>query len=169
MARRIFDLMGYGIVAALFTFALAVAARGELPSEEPSQFIWQTADGTYTNLPITRGAERQFIPSRDRVTPVTRTAQPHDWAAAVPTGDRIPRSYTVGTAGCRSVYVGSTSRRSGGTVVCGGERAVVSEERVRQKGSIVTSTDTVLRVDGEEVMRVRGRRAQHDPGRTEVE
>lgn len=170
MVRRIWSLSGYVIPVALFTAAVALAARAaepvSVPSEKPSQYIWQTQDGTYTNLPLTHGGKlEQFKPSRDRVTPVQRTAVPHNWAAAAPNLHSDSEDTAFGED-CRSVYVGSSNGRGGATEVCGRERAVVFEERVRQKGSLVTSTDTVITVDGQELMRVRGRRAQHDPGRT---
>jgi hypothetical protein len=170
--RKIANVLGWAIAPALFLLALAVSARGEqpitVPSEKPSQFIWVTPSGAYTNLPMTRGAERQFTPSRDRWTPVKRTATPHVWAVAAPTGDRITHTYAAGQVACRDVYLGGSSS-GGAATVCGDERATVEEQRVRQKGSLVTSTDTVLTVNGLEVMRVRGRRAEHDPSRTVVE
>lgn len=175
---RLFDVMGYVAVGGAFLFALALAAsaRGEgaliIADEKPSQFIWQTKDGTYTNLPMRHGdrVAKQFTPSRDRWTPVQRTAAVHSWAAAVkrrPEPSPAP-SPSYSYAGCRDVYLGGISS-GGGVTVCGDERATVFEQRVRQKGSLVTSTDTVITVDGAEVMRVRGRRAQHDPSQTVIE
>lgn len=160
MLSKALNALGYAAVALLFTFALAVAAR----SEKPSQFIWQAEDGTYTNLPVTHGAVKQFIPSRDRWTPVTHTSPVHQW----PRATYVARAQGDGEDFCREVYLGR-STGGGGVTVCGTERAVVFEQRVRRRHSLVTSTDTVLTVDGQEVMRVRGRRAQHDPGRTVVE
>ncbi len=159
--RKALNVMGYALVVFLFAFA-AVAARS-LESEKPSQFIWQTEDGTYTNLPTTHGGQlRQFTPSRDRWTPVTHKAPVRQWPRATYVAERKAQGIEDF---CREVYLGSPAR-GGGVTVCGRERAVIREERVRQRGSLVTSTDTVITVDGQELMRIRGRRAQHDPSDT---
>ena len=82
------------------------------------------------------------------------------WAAPAP-----QFFYSRGVS-CRQVYLAS-SARGGGTTVCGGERAIIEEQRVRRRGSIVTSTDTVLTVGGREMIRIRGRSAEHDPSKAE--
>jgi len=157
--RKALDVLGYVFVAGLFALALTAAARGE---EAPSQFIWQAKDGTYTNLPLTHGDVKQVELTRDRLTPVKRTARPHDWAAAAP---QARSGAGGGDDFCREVYLFSPAR-GGGVTVCGGERATVREQRVRRKGSLTTSTDTVITVDGAEVMRIQGRQWNTDPSET---
>ena len=168
MGDKFFNAIGYASVAVMFLFAITLAASArsfEMASEKPSQFIWETADGTFTNLPVRHGNKvvKQFTPSRDRVTPVQRTAQPHFYT----TPESQPRYVAGGSSDyCREVYVGSTVGRSGAVTVCGNETAEVFEQRVMRKGDTTTTTDTVLVVDGVEVFRVRGRSWTHDPGRT---
>jgi len=173
MAPRIIDLGGYAIVALLFTVALAVAARGDslqVPTEKPSQFIWQTADGTYTNLPMAYKVEKQFTPSRDRLTPVTRTAPVWDWAEATAIAAEREAYYVsrgTGNSPCRYLQLGNTAGRGGGVEVCGDEVAEIREQRVLRKGDTTTTTDTVLTIDGKTVFTVRGRSWTHDPGEVE--
>jgi len=165
---RLVGLLGYAIAPLLFMAALAVASRGEeyfqVPAVEPSPGIWLAADGTYTNLPgLHGGGEQLSIP--DRITrsgpaPAITSFYPdvrhRGFHQAAPTYDD-----------CVDVFVGSTAGRFAGGTVCRGDGPIVVEEqRVRRRRSIVTTTDTVMMQDGRELARVRGRSAEHDPGRT---
>ena len=148
-------LLGYLVPVLFSVVAFTVAAHGS------DSNIWQMSDGTYTDMPERYSGEAvRFTPSRDRLTPVMhQSSYKREWStlAAV----RV----VPGAERCVGVYLGNTVL-SGGVAVCRGERAVISQERVRRRGKIVTTTDTVLTVSGRELIRIRGRSAEHNPSRT---
>jgi hypothetical protein len=155
--------LGY-LVPVVFTLtALTVAAAH---GEEPGTQIWLTEQGVYTDMPDRYpGGEKLWKPSRDRWTrvlhkPVRLRHQherlPTDWGAVaavrvVPGGER-----------CAGVFLGNRLVH-GGAAVCRGERVIIRRERVRERRSITTTTDTVLLIGGREVMRIEGPRYNHRP------
>lgn len=153
--------------ALAFLALLAQPAHAQYTASAKPSTIHQTADGTYTN-DLERYPEAKPVELK-RGYAMRAEVQPgiHRWSAPAESGARSAASGSDGDY-CREVYAGNSSK-GGGVTVCGRERMVIDEQRVRRKGSLVTSTDVVITVDGQEVGRVRGRRAQHDPGQTVVE
>ena len=153
-------VLGYLVPVFLMVAAVAVAAHAD------GLDIWETSGGTYTGMPERySGESKPWKPSRDRWTPVLyrpakrlfqhRTSVRH-WSAiaavrVVPCVER-----------CVGVYLGNTLVQ-GGAAVCRGERAVIRRERVRRRGRITTTTDTVLLIGGREMMRIEGRSYNHTP------
>lgn len=144
------------VVFALLALSLAASARGDdIYTSEAG--IWQTESGVYTDMPHRyAGESKRVVPSYKRWTPVVDSTPLRRWAASVAV--RVAPS----SRACVGVFLGN-SAASGGATVCRGERAVVRQERVRRRGSIVTTTDAVLLVGGREVMRIEGRSHEHDP------
>jgi hypothetical protein len=146
-------LVGFMVPLLLAVIAVSVAASAR------GDDIWKTASGVYTDMPDRYAGEAKlWTPSRDRVTVVTYQA------AVVGYRSIPPRRGAWALTDCRTAWL-----RAGGTTVCPGERAVIEEQRVRRRGYIVTSTDTVLRVGNRELMRVRGHVAQSNPSKIKRE
>jgi hypothetical protein len=162
----------FGALVLLALIAQPAKAQYTVAAEKPA--IHQTADGTYTN-DLERYPDAKPVELK-RGYAMRAEKQPgvHRWSGHEPenlhsSGNLHSRSEDTRNGEdseyCRDVFVGN-SAKYGGVTVCGRERMEIDEQRVRRKGSLVTSTDVVIRVDGEEIGRVRGRRAQHDPGQT---
>lgn len=151
-------VLGY-LVPVLFTVtAITVAvAHGD------GLDIWKTEQGVYTDMPERySGESKPWKPSRDRWTPMAAysgSSFKRDLRSVVAAaGLRV----VPGVERCVGVYLGNTLVQ-GGAAVCRGERAVIRRERVRRRGRITTTTDTVLLIGGKEVMRIEGPRYNHRP------
>jgi hypothetical protein len=149
--------LGY-LVPVVFTLtALTVAAHGDEPR------IWKTERGIYTDMPERyAGESKPWKPTRDRLTPMKFRQEMANWTVGA-TVRVVP-----GVERCMGVFLGNTLA-AGGASICRGERAVIKRERVKRRGSITTTTDTVLTVGGREVMRIEGPRYDHRPRATRRE
>ena len=154
-------VLGYLVPVVFSLTALTVAA-----AHGDGLDIWKTEQGVYTDMPERySGESKPWKPSRDRLTPVLyrpakrlfqhRTSVRH-WS--VITAVRV----VPGVERCAGVYLGNTLVQ-GGVAVCRGERAVIRRERVKPRGSMTTTTDTVLLVGGRELMRIEGKSYNHRP------
>ena len=152
-------VLGYLVPVFLMVAAVAVAAHG---SGDGTTVIWQTEQGVYTDMPERySGESKPWKPSRDRWTPMaySRSRFKRDLRSVVAAaGVRV----VPGVERCAGVYLGNTLVQ-GGVAVCRGERAVIRRERVRRRGSMTTTTDTVLLVGGRELMRIEGKSYNHRP------
>lgn len=162
-----------GVLAFLVLLAMPAKAQYTVKAEAPA--IHQAEDGTYTN-DLEKYPEAKPV-ELERGYAIRAEVQPgiHHWSAPAEPGNLHGRGEDTRSSedagGCVDVWGGTSSKLGGGTVcgVASEGPIVVDEQRVRRRGSIVTSTDTVVTQGGRELLRLRGRRAEHDPGRTVVE
>lgn len=160
------SLAGYAVPALFSMLALSMAAQArgdDIYLKEHG--IWKTQSDVYTNMPHRYAGEaRRVEVGYGRWTPVVGSTSPRAVAAVVAVRV-VP--YSAERPLCIGAFLGN-ALVSGGATVCRGERAVVRQERVLRRGSIVTTTDTVLIVGKREVMRIQGSTHEHSPTKTRL-